>query len=129
MMANELMRDRWLADPFSDWLDAVPTSDLPTDIEETADAYIARLNVPGVTKDQIDLNYQNQQLTVAVQQPAAAGNHNYLVQERPQAAAKRAFRLPNVVANAITADLTAGVLTITLPKLTQAAADHQIPIA
>lgn len=76
MMANELMRDRWLADPFSDWLDAVPTSDLPTDIEETADAYIARLNVPGATKDQIDLNYQNQQLTVAVQKSAEAGNHN-----------------------------------------------------
>lgn len=129
MMANELMRDRWLADPFSDWLDAVPTSALPTDIEETADAYIARLNVPGVTKDQIDLNYQNQQLTVAVQESAEAGDHNYLVQERPQAGMKRAFRLPNVVANAITADLTAGVLTITLPKLTQAAADHQIPIA
>ncbi len=129
MMANELMRDRWLADPFSDWLDAVPTSDLPTDIEETADAYIARLNVPGATKDQIDLNYQNQQLTVSVQRPDPADNHNYLVQERPQAATKRAFRLPNVAANAITADLTAGVLTITLPKLTQAAADHQIPIA
>ncbi|MFD1429661.1 Hsp20 family protein [Lacticaseibacillus mingshuiensis] len=128
-MANELMNSgRWLADPMFDELSRrffdrfAPAVDddhlLRTDIRETAQAYVATVDVPGVKKDAIDLRYQDEILTITVHEDSADESQasGVLLSERQHTQAQRQFKLPDVDAAKISATTQDGVLTITLPK-------------
>ncbi|WP_407894939.1 Hsp20/alpha crystallin family protein [Lacticaseibacillus sp. N501-2] len=143
-MANEVVRrNDWLEDPFFDTLGRrffdgfLPSSgseqSLKTDINETDDAYIAKVDMPGINKNDIKLNYQDNVLSVSVTKSDFNDhqdkNGNTLMSERSYGAMSRSFRLPNVDEANIKAQYTDGVLTINLPKLTDTAeANHQIDI-
>ncbi|WP_125711374.1 Hsp20/alpha crystallin family protein [Lacticaseibacillus porcinae] len=143
-MANEMMRrNDWLEDPFFDNLGRrffdgffpanTTEQNLKTDINETDDAYVAKIDMPGINKDDIKLNYQDNVLSISVSK-ADFNDHqdkdgNTLMSERSYGSMSRSFRLPNVDEANIKAQYTDGVLTINLPKLTEtAAANHQIDI-
>ncbi|WP_461215721.1 Hsp20/alpha crystallin family protein [Lacticaseibacillus sp. GG6-2] len=143
-MANEMMRrDDWLEDPFFDnlgrrffdnFMPAASSSQvLKTDITENDKDYIAKIDVPGINKDNIKLNYQDNILSVSVKK-ASYNDHqdkegNTLMSERSYGAMSRSYRLPNVDDQAIKAAYTDGVLTVTLPKLTETQqSPHQINI-
>ncbi|MFD1485463.1 Hsp20/alpha crystallin family protein [Lacticaseibacillus baoqingensis] len=144
-MANEMMRrNDWLEDPFFDNLgrrffeDFMPTRTaadqvLNTDIKETDHDYVAKVDVPGIAKDDIKLNYQDNILNISVKKNDFNDHEdkdgNLLMSERHYGAMSRSYRLPNVDEAAIKAAYADGVLTITLPKLTEAHHDnHQIEI-
>ncbi len=138
MMANDvLMTNDWLADPFFDALGrrffggVLPSTGdagLPTDITESADAYVLKINVPGRDKQDIWLNYQDNVLTVGAK-ATADSTEGAVLRERKTDRVSRGFRIPNVAAQDIIATLSEGVLTVTLPKLTgQSAGDHHIDI-
>ncbi|WP_164510061.1 Hsp20 family protein [Lacticaseibacillus yichunensis] len=139
-MANELTNSgRWLADPMFDELSRrffdrfAPAVDddrlLRTDIRETAQAYVAAVDVPGVKKDAIDLRYQDEILTVTVHEDAAdeSQDSGVLLSERLHTQAQRQFKLPDVDPAKISATTQDGVLTITLPKAAEVHT-HDIPI-
>ncbi|WP_125702418.1 Hsp20/alpha crystallin family protein [Lacticaseibacillus daqingensis] len=134
-MATDMMqRSDWFADPFFGafgqpfFTGAHGANDLTSDIEESTTAYVARIEVPGHTKQDVALTYHDNVLTVAVK-ATAAPKGTALLAERTHDPRSRRFRLPNVAANDISATLENGVLTVTLPKLTGAAGgDHQIAI-
>ncbi|WP_179394041.1 Hsp20/alpha crystallin family protein [Lacticaseibacillus absianus] len=131
-MANDLMnRNDWLADPFFDMGRRfneffAPDSQakvLKTDIKETESSYVAKVDVPGIAKDAIKLNYQDNVLSISVKKDDftdhADQQGNVLMSERHYGAMSRSYRLPNVDEGNIKAAYADGVLTVTLPKLTE----------
>ena len=144
-MANDEMmtrRNNWAEDPFfndlgrrffgpvGDWFDdfdrgvgATAMNGLPTDVKETKDSYQLKVDVPGVDKKDIKLSYKDHVLTVAVTKKEIDDHTdkdgNLIMSERTTGATSRSYQLPNVDAQHIDAQYTAGVLTVKLPKLTE----------
>jgi HSP20 family protein len=96
----------------------------PADLSETADKYLVTIELPGLSRSDVHLDFQDGVLTVHGQRPGQQCNpERYQQLERGQGHFSRSFRCPHPVnAEGITADLAEGVLTITLPKQTGHAA-------
>jgi HSP20 family protein len=90
------------------------------DYSETEKAYVCRLEVPGIPKENLDLNLNGQVLTVSGHRDIQREHETeaFYVQERQVGRFVRSIRLPGPVAEAkIEATVNDGVMTITLPKL------------
>ena len=101
-----------------------------TDLVESDDAFQIRLDVPGMTKEDIDINLQNNTLTVSGERESerTAENEDYVRVERAFGTFHRTFTLPDAVdAEGIEAAYDNGVLTIHVPK-TEGSARRQIEI-
>ena len=92
----------------------------PVDLSELADRYVVTLEVPGLSRDALQIGFDRDTMTVRGQRPVdSCCPERYQQLERGQGAFSRGFRfgLP-VDADHIAADLADGVLTITVPKTT-----------
>jgi HSP20 family protein len=101
-----------------------------TDLVETDDEFRLHLDVPGMTKEDITINLQNNTLTVSGERRSTRKNEgdDYVRVERSFGNFHRTFTLPNSVdAEGIEAEYDNGVLTITVPK-TEKAARRRIEI-
>ena len=90
------------------------------DYSETEKAYVCRLEVPGIPKENLDLNLVGQVLTVSGHREIKREQENeaFFVQERQVGRFVRSIRLPGPVADdKIEATVNDGVMAITLPKL------------
>ena len=89
------------------------------DVYETPDRYIVAAELPGLTRDQIELAMVDSQLTIRGQRIEQASREvRYHQVERGHGAFSRTFEfVEKVDPDGVTADLTNGVLTITLPKM------------
>lgn len=100
------------------------------DLTETDEAYTIRLDVPGVTKDNINVNLQGNSLTISGERSgdwSAEGEERVRV-ERVFGTFNRTFTLPEAVDHEnIEASYDDGVLTITVPK-TEESTRRQIEI-
>ena len=99
------------------------------DISETDDAYVIEVDVPGVSKDQVDIQLQDRDLVITGEIPEPGQ------QGRPHRRSRRTGRfefrayLPgDVNADGVNAQLSDGVLTVTIPKA-EAAKPHHIEIS
>ena len=94
------------------------------DVYETADRYIVAAELPGLTRDQVELAMADSQLTIRGQRAEQSGRDvHYQQVERGHGAFARTFEFAEKIdADGITADLTDGVLTVTLPKVAPPAA-------
>ena len=103
---------------------------VPLDILERGDALVVRASLPGVKPDDLDINVQQNVLTITgqVQEERSSEQGNYHLAERRSGRFARAVSLP-VPVNAEGAEATFehGVLTLTLPKAEQART-RRIPI-
>jgi HSP20 family protein len=102
----------------------------PVDIYETDDALVLQVELPGVSKDAVNVELHEHTLTLRgerTREPTVTGGQ-YQREEGRYGAFQRAFRMPTIVDQAkIQATYTNGVLALRLPK--QAAATPQgIPI-
>mgnify|MGYP002761395319 FL=1 len=90
-----------------------------TDLSETDEAFRIRLDVPGMTKEDITVNLQNNTLTVSGERTSERkeDDEEYVRVERAFGSFHRTFTLPDAVdAENVTAAYTDGVLTIDVPK-------------
>ena len=90
----------------------------PADLCELDDRYVLTIELPGLRRDDAQLDYDNGVLVLKGQRPPqSCSPERYQQLERGQGQFSRAFRfaLP-VLVQAITADLADGVLTVTIPK-------------
>jgi len=89
----------------------------PVDLHETPDAYVVTAELPGLGREDIDIQFLDSRLTlsgVRRERPACEQYHRI---ERGHGAFSRTFQLPLPIdAEAITADLRDGVLTVVCPK-------------
>jgi HSP20 family protein len=93
----------------------------PIDIYETADQYVITAEVPGLTREQIDVAAEDNRITLRGARPGAAGdgrNRHYHQVERGYGSFTRSFEFADPIeTDKISADLQDGVLTVTLPKM------------
>src|SRR5688572_5351243 len=92
----------------------------PIDVYETADRYVIAAEVPGLTREQVELAMEDSRLTIRGRRTEAAptGDVHYHQVERGHGAFARSFDFAERIdAERVTADLTDGVLTVSLPKV------------
>ena len=86
-------------------------------ILETKDAYVLEAELPGVTKDGLEVSVENGQLTIVGHRATAAPHERTVYLESRGLDYRRTFELdPAINAAGISAKLDQGVLTLTLPK-------------
>lgn len=89
----------------------------PVDLAELDDRYVVSMEVPGLARADVAIEYADQVLTIRGTRPAEPCPERYQQLERGQGGFSRAFRFAApVAADAITADIAEGVLTVTVPK-------------
>ena len=91
----------------------------PIDVYETADRYVVAAELPGLSRDEIELAMADSRLTIRGQRvERTADNVHFQQVERGHGQFARTFEFTDKVdVEHVTADLANGVLTITLPKL------------
>jgi len=107
------------------------------DLSETEDAYVVKVELPGVGKDQIDVQLQDRELVVSGEVPEQdqdgqdggqnGGHRRHRSTRRTGRFEFRAWLPGDVNADAVQGELTDGVLTLTIPK-SEAAKPHKIEI-
>ncbi|OSM01830.1 Hsp20/alpha crystallin family protein [Magnetofaba australis] len=102
----------------------------PLDIIENEQAVAILVDLPGVEKEAIQINLEEETLTIAAERkaPELPEKTQMRLNERPWGQFQRAFRLPRGLdAQRIEAEFAHGVLTITIPRAEQAKA-RAIPV-
>lgn len=93
----------------------------PVDLYETADHYEVIVEVPGLSRDQIQIHVQDGTLTIEGERRSPdVSCELYHRVERGHGRFTRSFQLRDVInSSEISADLRDGVLTISVPKTPQ----------
>lgn len=87
------------------------------DLCETESAFVLTAEVPGLARDAIDISLHDGRLTIRGRREGRTACEHYHQLERGHGEFARTFLLPpQVDAGQIAADLSGGVLTITVPK-------------
>ena len=115
-----------LYDPFSvfdDWFsrDAEGNrhASFRTDIREEEDRYILEADLPGCSRDDVEVTVEDDRLTISArrrEESDVRDDRGYLRRERISGSFCRSFDLSAVDADRICAAYNDGVLTLTLPK-------------
>ncbi len=105
-------------DFFSDAFNMIDTKSFKTDVKETDDEYIIESELPGLNKEDIDIEMTDDYLTISAQNEEKFEDEgeNYIRQERRTGSYQRVFRIDNVKDEEIKANYDNGILTLTLPK-------------
>lgn len=93
------------------------------DISEDQNNYYLHIELPGVDKDEVKIQYEDGLLTITGQKKANKGDEKltYHRVERIFGKFERSFRVPAaILSNSINANFKNGLLTITLPKAEEA---------
>jgi HSP20 family protein len=117
---NAVTPRTFINDPFfaSFFGDAPAAPEIRLDVEETTEAYVLRADLPGVAKDQINVEINDDLVSISVEyKRETTTDAKSLRVERLSGKASRSLRLP-VAVDATKADAkhVDGVLTLTLPK-------------
>ena len=98
------------------------------DILETSDQYIVTAEVPGMSREDLDISVHDGHLTIAGERRERVQQcEQFHRVERGHGSFSRTFNLPVPVDSArVTADLRDGVLTVTCPKAADAARRIQV---
>jgi HSP20 family protein len=111
---NDLGGDFWNSDTV--WSPAV-------DITETEDGFEVKAEIPGMKKEEIKINYEDDMLTLAGERnhETEENGKNFHRIERRYGKFERRFHLPkNMKADSIKANYKDGVLTVSIPKSEEA---------
>ncbi|MGM0436947.1 MAG: Hsp20/alpha crystallin family protein [Bacillota bacterium] len=103
---------------FSDAFNALDTKSFKTDVKETDENYIIESELPGLSKDDINIEITDDYLTISAQneEKIEEENENYIRRERRTGSFQRVFQIDNVKEEEIDAKYENGILEVTLPK-------------
>lgn len=92
---------------------------MKVDIRDEGDAYLLEADLPGVKKDQVNIDIEDGNLTISVNQEEETEEkrENYICRERRASALRRSFSLDNIDSDKISAKMENGLLMLRLPKL------------
>ena len=107
--------------------------EMKTDISESDTAYTVAVDLPGVDKKDIDIDFKDNALTISAKRDSFSDESdakgNLLSSERSYGRFTRQYQFPNVDKDKISAKYEAGVLTVTLPKTAEEISNsHKIEI-
>ena len=90
--------------------------DFRVDIHDEENHYMLEAELPGVSKDQINLSVENDTLTISADMQSERKDEKAYYSERRMGHVSRSFSLDNIDQDHITADYKNGILYVTLPK-------------
>ena len=95
-----------------------PVLGFRTDVIDTGDAYKLDAELPGFKKEDIDINVENDCLTISVERKVEDEDKrpNYVKRERVYGAFSRSFDVSGIDVEKIEAAYNDGILTLTMPK-------------
>jgi HSP20 family protein len=89
-------------------------------VVEDGDAYLLKVEMPGVNKEGLEISVENNELTITGQRSLAQIEGTLIHRESRTEDFRRAFELdPSIDTSKISARIDQGVLTLTLPKAEQ----------
>lgn len=99
------------------------------DVKDQGDSYLVEAEMPGIKKEEIELDYQDGHLIIQVSQNQETKEEkgDYIHRERRSTAMQRSIFLQDVNIEKIDAKLEEGVLKISLPK--KEPASKKLPIS
>jgi len=101
---------------------------LATVSEEAGGNIVIRLEMPGVSKENLDLDVDANELHITGRRPVRADAGEVLLRERPQGSFRQIYTLDDTIDRAkIDAVLESGVLTLTLSRK-EAVKPRRIPV-
>ena len=88
------------------------------DVEDAGDAYVVSEALPGVTKDQVDVELNEGRLSISVDKKESdeKKDKTYLQKETSEWQASRGVYLKDAAREGLSAKLEGGVLTVNVPK-------------
>lgn len=100
------------------------------DIKEKETEYLVEAEMPGVKKEQISIDYNDDRLIISVKQQDEINEEkeNYIHRERRLSSMQRLVYLKNMDVEKIKAKLEEGVLKITVPKKEEDKGKYEIVI-
>ncbi len=120
---NRLARSAFPFDEvFGDWLAPVSTpADFKMDVEDAGDKYVVSAHVPGVKRDQVDVELNEGRLSITVDKKDSDEEKakNYLQKETGEYTCTRGVFLKDAATTGLSAKLADGILTVNVPKQDQ----------
>jgi HSP20 family protein len=115
---NGLFEQALLTSEYEDREGGLPGTWAPAvDVLETEDAYLIFAELPGVRRDEIQLQVRDRRLELSGRRQTLGENRNFLRMERSYGPFRRTFDLGAPVdVEAISAAFEAGVLRVLVPK-------------
>ena len=100
------------------------------DVKKEEDKYLVIADLPGVDKEEVKVEFEDDQLTLAleVNKEQNEEEENYLHRERTRVSSQRRIRLNNINEEEITAKFDNGVLTVALPIIEEGSSKKNIAI-
>ena len=87
---------------------------IAVDVRKDNDGYLVEAALPGVTKEDVSINYDQSVLTIEVKEHEGA-NDSFIIKERMENFYKRELELPDAESSQIKAKMQDGILMISLP--------------
>jgi HSP20 family protein len=110
---NKLVREKHDGDRAQTEQFGVPSAS----VIEVADGYTLELEMPGVTKDGLDISVENNELTITGRRSLPTVQGTLIHHESRPENFRRTFELdPSIDTDKISAKIDQGVVTLTLPK-------------
>ena len=106
-------------DVFDSFLAPVSTpADFKMDVEDAGDKYVISAHVPGVRRDQIDVELNEGRLSITVDKKDSDEQKakNYLQRETGEYTCTRGVFLKDAATAGLSAKLADGILTVNVPK-------------
>ena len=89
----------------------------PTSVSETTDGYLLELEMPGVSKDGLEISIENNELSILGRRSNPAIDGTPVHRESQPYNYRRSFEIdPSIDSAKIAARVSQGVVTLTLPK-------------
>lgn len=92
-----------------------------TDVTDTGDAYRLEAELPGFKKEDINIDIENDCLTISAERKSDEKEEkpNYVKRERYYGSYSRSFDISGIDADRIEASYNDGILTVNLPKVVE----------
>lgn len=89
-----------------------------TDIIDKEDRYVLQAELPGFSKEEININVEGDYLTISAEHKSEVeeSKDNYVRKERHYGSFSRSFDVSNIKVDEISAEYKDGVLELSLPK-------------
>ncbi len=126
-------KGRGITDPFFNFFDdfiGLPEGGFRTDIKETETEHIIQAELPGVKRENINIEINDNYLTISAANDEVneEKRENYLRRERRSGTFRRSFSINNVNEEQIEAKYEDGILEVRLPKKTPGRKNRTIDI-
>jgi HSP20 family protein len=110
----------WETGETTDWTRWTGGAAMAVDLVDRDDEFVVTVDLPGFDRDDVDVRVTDRTLHIDAERESETGTEaegTYLRRERRRSSEQRTVRLPaDVDEDDVTATMTNGVLTVTLPK-------------